>query len=112
LPIVLAISLAAQGSDAPTADGADSSTTAVAPPTAVAVSTPSSRRRNVAVLPVREVIQNSLLACGRVPRGHPAIDSGGSANSADKKMLTFDQPRRRGAVNADIVAELLQLSEP
>jgi hypothetical protein len=34
-----------------------------------------------------------------MPRGHPAIDIDGAANSADKKLLTLA-----------VVAELLQLS--
>jgi hypothetical protein len=114
LLIVRAISLAAQGSDAPTADGADSSTTAVEPPSPVAVNTPSSRRRNVAVFPVREVIDSSLwLAnigsprrrlrsdCERLPvilpsdpAPPPIHPTGICSHSAEP----------------DIVAELLQLS--
>jgi hypothetical protein len=48
----------------------------------------------------------------RTPTGHPAIHSGGAANSADKKLLTLDQPRHHTPTNPDIVAELLQLSDP
>src|ERR1700744_1796436 len=103
--MVLATSLAAHGSDAPTADGADSSTTAAPPPNPVAVRTPSSRRRNVAVLPVREGIDNSLwLSHIGAPHrsrsaarkfwkcptataiGHPAIHRSAVANPTDKNL--------------------------
>jgi hypothetical protein len=119
LLIVFAIWLAAQGSAAPTADGAASAKVAV-PPSAVTVSIPRSRWRNAALLPVRlparDVIDNSLrFANFDTPRKPPPNIL--PSNSAPPPIQTTTDLRSHrspfGAASTNIhfVAESLQLSD-